>query len=312
MKTTIKLSALVILTLTTTNLYADNFYQDPYQTSPYYYNNDAPSEDKIITTTNEDVKDIILVNDNQREKKESRATNQTSFSSLVIMDSEKSTIKDNGVEGKATAFKINYDKELAPNQDVGVLFSYKNTTIDKFDGVNDVKSKNILLSPYFKYYHDINEKVDVMAVANIVTAFRSTELGANETNIVDYGLGLGVVPNYYVNDKLLFSMPIGIQTMKQHVTKEPAGSNLDEETISQLNYGLGGEYMIKPNWLVNADVIQTQKLGSSDVEKDNGLYYNLRTSYHGEGWDYTLGYKTVKNVDNYKEDTYMLSVGYNF
>jgi len=51
---------------------------------------------------------------------------------------------------------------------VGVLFSYKNTTIDKFDGVNDVKSKNILLSPYFKYYHDINEKVDVMAVANML------------------------------------------------------------------------------------------------------------------------------------------------
>jgi hypothetical protein len=309
MKTTIKLSVLVLLALTTTNIYADNFYQDPYG-SPGY-NNDGGTEDKIITTTNEDVKDIILVNDNQREKKESRATNQTSFSSFVIMDSEKSTIKDNGVEGKATAFKINYDKELAPNQDVGVLFSYKNTTIDKFDGVNDVKSKNMLLSPYFKYYHDINEKVDVMAVANIVTAFRSTEFGASETNIVDYGLGLGVVPNYYVNDKLLFSMPIGIQTMKQHFTKEPS-SNLDEETISQLNYGLGGEYMIKPNWLLNADVIQTQKLGSSDVEKDNGLYYNLRTSYHGEGWDYTLGYKTVKNVDNYKEDTYMLSVGYNF
>jgi len=79
MKTTTKLSVLALLALTTTNIYADNFYQDPY----YNHYNDAPSEDKIITNTNEDVKDIILVNDNQREKKESRATNQTSFLHLL-------------------------------------------------------------------------------------------------------------------------------------------------------------------------------------------------------------------------------------
>jgi len=307
MKTRFNLSVIALLTLGSTFAMADNPYYNDHYNSPGYLNPQEEIATTTITTTNEDTTELILNNTDRREKKEQKSLNDN-FSSLVVMDSEKSSMSSNGSKGTSTAFRMNYDKELAPTQDIGVLFSYKNTKIDDLS----LKSKNMVLSPYYKYYHDINDKIDVMAVANGVLALKSTTSTSGDIDVFEYGLGIGVVPNYYVNDKLLFSLPVGIQTSASNVTKEPAGSNLDINTLSQLNYGLGTEYMIKPTWLVNADVLQTQEIGGSDVAKDNALYYNLRTTYHSEAWNYVLGYKTVKNVDNYKEDTYMLSVGYNW
>jgi len=44
--------------------------------------------------------------------------------------------------------------------------------------------------------------------------------------------------------------------------------------------------------------------------KDKATYYSTRMTYHGESWDYVLGYKTIADIDNLSEDAYMLSIKY--
>ena len=243
---------------------------------------------------------------------------ETNFSSLVVMDSEKASMSSNGISGTSSAFKFSYDKELKNGNDVGALFSYRKT---KASDVYGSTSSSILLSPYYKYYHTINDKVEVVGVGNLLINKREMDSSLfKDFAYLEYGMGLAAIPSYYVNDQLSFSMPLGIQTIKKKITSSVPDSidfivnainNLSFQT--SINYGLGVEYAIKDNWYANLDVLQTKEVGSdTSYGKDAITYYSLRTTYYGEYWNYALGYKTVKNVLNYDEDAYMVSVQYNW
>jgi len=254
-----------------------------------------------------------------KSKKSDKAKSfDTDFSSLVVMDSEKASMKSNGIDGSSSAFKFSYDKELKSGNDVGALFSYRNT---KASDVYGSKSKSILLSPYYKYYHTINDKIEVVGVGNLLLNKRDMDSSLfKDFAYLEYGMGLAAVPSYYVNDKLAFSLPVGIQTIKKKITNDVDSSidfivnainNLGFQT--SVNYGLGTEYAIKPNLYANLDVLQTKEVGSDkSYTKDTVTYYDLRTTYYGEYWNYALGYKTVRNIANYDEDAYMVSVQYNW
>ncbi len=102
----------------------------------------------------------------------------------------------------------------------------------------------------------------------------------------------------------MFNLPVGIQTLK----RGSASNNTDLQKIA--NYGIGGEYRPKPNISINANIMQTKDLDSDSNLK--ATYYVLQSNYYGELWNVGFGYKTVKNVSNYDEDTYMLTVQYNW
>ena len=254
-----------------------------------------------------------------KSKKANKAKSfETDFSSLVVMDSEKASMNSNGTSGTSSAFKFSYDKELKNGNDVGALFSYRKT---KASDVYGSTSTSILLSPYYKYYHTINDNIEVVGVGNVLLNKRSMDSSLfKDFAYLEYGMGLAAIPSYYVNDQWSFSMPLGIQTIKKKITSSVPDSidfivnainNLGFQT--SVNYGLGVEYAIKDNWYANLDVLQTKEIGSdTSYNKDAITYYNLRTTYYGEYWNYALGYKTVKNVLNYDEDAYMVSAQYNW
>ena len=255
-------------------------------------------------------------------KKSKKATQakafNSGFSSLVVMDSEKATMHSNGIRGTSSAFKFSYDTELESGNDLGTLFSYRKT---KASDVYGSKSTTISLSPYYKYYHTINDKVEVMGVGNLLINKQSLDSSLfNDFTYLEYGAGLSAIPSYYVNDKLSFSLPIGVQTVKKRITSSVPDSidfivhainNLGFQT--SINYGLGAEYAIKPNWYANLNIIRTQEISSdTSYNKDKATYYNIGMTYYSELFNYRIGYKTVKNITNYDEDAYMLSAQYNW
>jgi len=254
----------------------------------------------------------------QRKKANKLKSFSTNFTSLVVMENEKASMQSNGINGSSSAFKFSYDKELADGNDVGTLFSYRKT---KASDVYGSESSNILLSPYYKYYYTINDKVEIIAIGNLLINKRSMNSTLfNDFSYLEYGAGLSAVPYYYFNDKFSLNMPIGFQTLKKKITSSvPSSIDFLVNAINNLgfqssfNYGLGAEYALKENWYANFDVLQTKELGSNQTYNRNAVtYYNLRTTYYGKYWNFALGYKTVKNVLNYDEDAYMVSVQYNW
>ena len=242
----------------------------------------------------------------------------SNFASLVVMENEKASMHSNGIKGSSSAFKFSYDKELENGNDIGALFSYRKT---KASDVYSSKSSSILLSPYYKYYHTISDKMEIVGVGNLLFNKRSMDSSLfKDFSYLEYGAGISAVPYYYFNDKFSLSMPIGFQTIKKKITSSvPSSIDFLVNAINNLgfqnsfNYGLGAEYAIKENWYTNFDVLQTKEIGGTKTyNRDAVTYYSLRTTYYGEYWNMALGYKTVKNVLNYDEDAYMVSVQYNW
>ena len=292
------------------------FGADPSATVSGTTSSVAKASNEIIelsTTTRQRKK----VNKSKSGKKEKGFN--SGFSSLVIMDSEKATMHNNGIKGTSSAFKFSYDTELESGNDLGALFSYRKT---KASDVYGSKSTAISFSPYYKYYKTISDDIEVMGVGNLLVNKRDLDssLFKNKNfSYLEYGAGLTAIPSYYINDKLSFSLPIGVQTLKKKIPSG-AGSSIDFiiDAINDLgfqtsvNYGLGAEYALKSNWYTNLNVIRTQEVGSNKSSIDKATYYNLGMTYYSELFNYRLGYKTVKNVSNYDEDAYMLSLQYNW
>ena len=270
--------SIVILLILTTNIYAAG-ENEPGYNHEYDYDDTTIAEITDISQT------IIQ---NKRRQQGSKAD----FSSLIIMNSEKSSIDTYGTSQTSSAFKLSYNKELNSNSDIGAIFSYRDT---------ENISQSIQLAPYYKYYKTINDKIDIETTANLTLGKQKRD---NASDYNQYGVGLTAIPSYYVNDALIFTLPIGIQTLKR-------GSASNNDDLQKLaSYGIGGEYRPIPNMSVNANIMQTKDLNSDSNLK--ATYYVLQSTYYGELWNIGLGYKTVKDVDNYDEDTYMLTVQYNW
>ena len=284
--------SIALLFILTNNIYA---VQQPEQQQPEQQP-EQQEDENIIPTEIIDISQTIIQNlstlKQKKQGKKGQNSSKVNFSSLIIMDSEKSSIDTYGTSRTSSAFKLSYDRELNNDSDVGTIFSYRDT--------KDI-SKSIQLAPYYKYYKTINDKVDLETIANLTLGRQKRD---NASNYNEYGAGVTLIPSYYINDGLMFTLPVGIQTIKR-------GSSSNKTAFQKLaNYGIGGEYRPKPNMSVNANVMQIKDLNSDSNLK--ATYYVLQSTYYGELWNMGLGYKTVRGVSNYDEDTYMLTVQYNW
>ncbi len=262
---------------------------------------------------------ILLQTSKGRNKKNTTKSNMldSDFSTIVVMDSEKASLVNNGISGRSSAFKFSYDTELNSGNDIGFLFAYKKNKAS--DSLNS-KSKSYLLSPYYKYYYTLNDDIEFIGVANLVGSLKdmTSTLFPEGFQYLEYGAGLSIIPNYYVNDKLLFRFPLGFQSIKKHIqNKVPSDIEFIIKAINNIgfqtsiNYGISAEYAIKPTWIVSANLLQTKLVNESSNRK-LATYYNLNTTYYTKLFSYVLGYKTVKDVSNYTENAYMVSVQYNW
>ena len=287
--------SMALLLVLTSNIYAEGENEPGYNQQPEYEHYYHEEEGTTPTETTDITQTIIQNLSTIKQKKEGKKgqnSSKVNFSSLIIMDSERSSIDTYGTSYTSSAFKLSYDQELNSDSDVGAIFLYRDT---------EDTSKNIQLVPYYKYYKTINNNIDLETIANLTLGQQNIDNGPDYN---EYGGGLTVVPSYYINDALMFTLPVGIQTLKR-------GSESNNDDLQKIaNYGIGGEYKPKPNISINANIMQTKDLDSDSNLK--ATYYVLQSTYYGEFWNVGLGYKTVKDVDNYDEDTYMLTVQYNW
>lgn len=297
------------------NANASDILEAMFSNDPFATVSGSPSSASTLSEVL--IEQVRETNRARHNKKESGF--DTSFSTVIMMDSEKSKLKDKGNEGTSSAFRFSYDKALASGNDVGFLMSYKDI---KSDDVYGSKSKKLLISPFYKYYYDVNNNFDVVGVVNGVVdlSYMRSSLFSEGFGYLEYGAGITALPNYYLTDKFTISFPIGVQTLKKNLNFDvPDNVKFIKSALNDigfqtnLNYGMGLEYAIKDNWFVNTDVLKTQDIGSNKTtSKDKATYYSVRSAYRGESWDYVLGYKTVKDIDNFSEDAYMLSIQYNW
>ena len=293
LKNTIRLS-LVATVLLTTGLYSEEYYHDNHG----WEEHDEAPEKEAIDISHSIIQNIYATK-NQKKKAEKNKKGTNSFSSLIIMNSERADIKQGNADSTSSAFKLSYDDDFTNNSDIGAIFSYRNTEDDS----TNKKSQEIMLSPYYKYYKDITDNIDIETVANLLIGNRAFSGTPKIDSYQTYGGGVTVIPGYYIGEKVMLNLPIGLQSLKR-------SSSGDDDLQNFVSYGFSAEYKILPNWALNANILQTQ-----DIKADNHLkanYFVVQTNYYGEYWNLGLGYKSVQNVKNYTEDTYMLSVMYNW
>jgi hypothetical protein len=301
LKNTIRLSLLATVILSS-GLYSEEYYHGNEREFPQEGYAHAPEKESI------DISHTLIQNmyalKNKRkkvQKSKNSGEEENRFSSLIIMDSEKSEIEQGIVESSSSAFKLTYNQDASNNSDMGALFSYRNTKYDK----SSAKSEEFFLAPYYKYYKDITDNIDIETVANLLVGTREFS-GSTPSfdSYQSYGGGLTVIPGFYIGERVMFNFPVGVQGMQR------SASSGDDELQNFLNYGVSGELKIMSNWFINANFLKTK-----DLESDNNLeatYYVVQSNYYGEYWNFGLGYKTVEDVKNYTEDTVMLSILYNW
>lgn len=299
-KNMIRLS-LVTTLLLSTSLYSAEYYHGGQGNHGDHHDDIAP-EKEAIEISHSIIQNVYASKHQKRKaNKSAKGDGSSSFKSLIIMDSEKSVIEENSNDKTSSAFKLSYDRDFSNNSDIGTLFSYRVTEYDD----TSAKSQEILLAPYYKYYKDITENIDIEVDANLILQTREFSGVTSSTDSYQtYGVGVTAIPGYYIGERVMLNLPIGIQNIQR------SSSSGDDDFQTFATYGISGEVKILENWFVNANILQTK-----DIDSDNGIqanYYVLQTNYYGEYWNFGLGYKTVENVKKYSEDTYMLSVMYNW
>ena len=288
-KNIIKLSVVTTLFIST-NLYAEE----------HYYEHESAPEKEAIDISHSIIQNVYATKHQKKKANKSAKGDGSDFKSLIIMDSERSSIENNSVDSTSSAFKLSYDKDFSNSSDIGTIFSYRVTEGDN----TSEKSQEILLAPYYKYYKDIAENIDIEIDANLLVETREfSGYTISRDNYQTYGVGVTAIAGYYIGERVMLNLPIGIQNIKR-------SGSVDDDLQTLATYGISGEVKILENWFINANILQTK-----DIDSDNNVeanYYVLQTNYYGEYWNFGLGYKTVENVSNYSEDTYMLSVMYNW
>ena len=300
LQNTIRLSLLVTLILSS-SLYSEEYYE--YRGGFGQEGHAHAPEKESIEVSHALIQNMYALKNKRKkvQKSKNNGEEEGSFSSLIIMNSEKSDIEQGNVESSSSAFKLSYNQDASDNSDVGALFSYRNT---KYDNSN-AKSQEFFLAPYYKYYKDITDNIDIETVANLSVGTREfSGTFPDYDSYQSYGGGLTLIPGFYIGERIMLNLPIGVQSMQR------TASSGDDELQNFLNYGVSGEVKIMSNWFINANFLK-----SKDLEPDNNLeatYYVVQSNYYGEYWNFGLGYKSVEDVKNYSEDTFMLSILYNW
>ncbi len=301
LQNTIRLSLLATLILSS-GLYSEEYYHKYRGEFTQEGHAHAPEKESIEVSHTLIQNMYALKNKRKKvQKSKNNGEEEGSFSSLILMDSEKSEIEQGIKNISSSAFKLTYNQDASDNSDMGALFSYRNSK----DNNNNNKSEEFFLAPYYKYYKDITDNIDIETVANLLVGTREF---SGTTQYYDsyqsYGGGLTLIPGFYIGERIMLNLPVGVQSMQR------SASSGDDKLQNFLNYGISGEVKIMSNWFINANFLK-----SKDLEPDNNLeatYYVVQSNYYGEYWNFGLGYKSVEDVKNYSEDTFMLSILYNW
>lgn len=287
---------------------------------------DDPSEsmggqNNAVVTSYTILDTITTIEDNSKLNKKSTLKNQTASQSISMLGSEKFIIKDQNKDIKGSNTVVSFSSVSPSANSAGILINYKSSSAD--DNL-DSKTKNLLLTPYYKIDGSIDEKLNIPVVlslsANIV--YLKSNIFEDGVGYFEYGGGIGVLPTYKMTDNLTMKLNIGYSYLKKYIPESYVPEDAqwlsdainDLEALQVASYGLGAKYNIEKNWIILADILQTKHLQTQTIQqgREKATYYAVSSSYSWSDWSLRLGYKTVQDLKDYEEDAYLVSFSYSW
>lgn len=244
----------------------------------------------------------------------------SSFRSKVIMNSESSTIKDDGVDITASSGLLTYAKDLEDsNKSIGFLVSYRYTdSADKYSS----KTGTVSIAPYYNIKTKLSPEIELNTAFNILTnlVYMESAIFPDGAGYLEYGAGFAIMPKYHINDNFTLNANLAYQYQEKYIPDSavPDGAEWLSDAINNLkalqniNYGIGLDYNINEKWNVNTNILQVKQLETEDLKegRDTSTYYAASSTYELEKWTLGAGYKIVADVQDYEESTYMLTASY--
>ncbi len=254
-------------------------------------------------------------------KKKQDTSGITSFQSKVLMGSETVDIKDGTKEIDGKAGLVSFADDTDGGNNWGLVVAYRDTSSnDSFSS----ETKSLSFAPFYKIENPVNESFELPLIINLTTniLYLKSTVFPDGGGYLEYGAGIGTTPSYKVSDSFLLNSNISLQYLKKYIPSSyvPEDAEWVADAINNLkplrvlSYGAGFQFFILENWDISLDAMQAKHLVTDDIKagREKATYYVTTTSYKGESWDIGLGYKTVKSVKDYDEDSYLVSLSYNW
>jgi hypothetical protein len=269
------------------------------------------------TSTSENVVNILSSISTKSKKRVKEGL--SSFNSRTMMNSETLSIKDKNKNIDGSSGIITYSKEMKSGNSWGLITTYRNTEAD-----DTMKSKtaNLSFTPFYKVENRVDEKWNIPVLFNLTGSlvYLESSIFPDGAGYLEYGGGIGVLPTYEINEKLLFTSSLGYQYLKKDIPSSYVPEDAEWvadaikalEALQVLNYGVGLQYDIIPNLKLDLNLLQVKHLKTENIEtgRESATYYSTSGTYNWQKWSLSLGYKTVQGVSDYSEDTYMASLSY--
>jgi len=243
-----------------------------------------------------------------------------SYQSEIKMTSEKSFITNGTNRAKATSGILNLKRKREKFK-FGALLPYR--YINSEDGFG-TKSYSLGILPYYSRYQDINDNFSIAYTLNLLgkAQYIESDLFPDGAGYYEYGYGLAVSPGYMITDKTLLRATAAFNWSKKAIPSGMINSEMEwiEEAIDSISeqqtFMSSAAVVYSPVKPLNlkAEITRVQHLIKENVPEgtDKALYYVGEATYTYKKVSFTLGYKTISNVDNYNEHTYRASISYKF
>lgn len=238
------------------------------------------------------------------------------FTSKIMMNSETASIEDRDTKINSSNGMIAWVNTMNNGHDWGSLFQYK---LSEKDDQWNTKTSVIGIIPFFKLNTMLAENTRLHTLLNLnstATYFDST-LFENGAGYLEYGAGINFQPVQQLAPKWSVYVNAGYQYSEKNIPKSWAPENMnyfvdalnDLDANENLSYGAGSDWNINKYITVIINVLQVENsLGESGRNKP--LYLTGVSEFTHKTFLASLGYKVVRNIEDYEETAYMASISY--
>lgn len=262
------------------------------------------------------------------EKKEKREKEREllakTYTSEIKMDSEKGNIKNaiGGLRfsGDTKGSRFSWERSISTNKSIGLIFAYKSV---KMDDYWNSKTQTLSLMPDFKWSFHINDKWDLttLTYAQVGLVYLESRLFPDGAGYLDFGGGFSLLPVYKLTENSRLKLLFGYSFSKKYIPESEVPDDVKFvatainrlEPIQTITTSIGYSHRITGNWFVEASYthIKIFKGEGLPAGRRKADYYVVRSYYDFfTRFRAGLGYKLVRNVSDYKEDAYMLTLSY--
>lgn len=262
-----------------------------------------------------------------------------SYNAKIILDTEKgdatvkkfdpNTGKIKGYDTDVNAGIFSFSKDIGEDLTAGIILPYRKIKVK--DEVNS-KLTMYSIAPFVtfrtmkkgNFYNDVSF-YGFLSFDELKTDF-DYDKKRDKIDYKELGAGATINPTYKFNDMLTLDFNFGYQystymVQKSDITLTASYSgNATKEYLKDLfkprhMVNMGTSLTVTP--IENAKVIvgyaySANVLGNQKLKEERANYYYIKAYYTFMMFKVSLGYKKTDDANNYEEDTYMASIGFNF